>query len=470
MDFEEIINSEKQNLIGSLQGLMRIKSVYDTPKLSMPYGEGINNALLYMENIASQMGFVTRNIYGHVLEVEYGEGTQKGYIVTHLDVVPEGAGWTYPAFDATIIGDRIYGRGAIDNKGPAISMLYALKAIKDSKIKLDTRVRLIFGTAEETTMNDLKYYVEKEGLPDWGLSPDNIYPIVNGEFGIMFINFNRVIKDQLILNNGIELIDLKGGIAANSVPDYCIVTLRVNEDMLSYFKERLDKFIMNGKHSMKLETNGEICTIECFGVACHGGSPENGVNAVLPLIDFLYGIASKNNSLKDFLGFINNNVGYEINGKKMSIYTEDSSGNTVVNVGICSINSLRAECTINIRFPVMTKGAAMLQILEKKTKEYNIDMDIIMNSDSHYVDENSDFIKKLQNIYSKITGKDAKPISLKGGTYARMLGDKGVAFGPCEAGSQHCGNGHKADEFVDINLLITNAVIYANTILELCKS
>jgi succinyl-diaminopimelate desuccinylase len=319
-------------------------------------------------------------------------------------------------------------------------------------------------------MNDLKYYVDKEGLPDWGLSPDNVYPIVNGEFGIMFVNFYKEINNQLILDDGIELIELKGGVAANSVPDYCKAKVKVNEDKLNYFKEKLDGFIKNGNHRMKLTNEGEIFTIECFGVACHGGTPENGVNAILPLTDFLYGMATEDNSLIDFLKFINNHVGYETNGRRLSIYTEDSSGNTVLNVGICSINTSRAECTINIRFPVMTKGDVILEILEKKIKEYNMGIEIIMNSDSHYVDENSDFIKKLQRIYTEITGKDAKPLSLKGGTYARMLGDKGVAFGPCEVGSDQCGNGHRSDEFVDTNLLFTNAVIYANTILELCKS
>ena len=48
-------------------------------------------------------------------------------IIGHLDVVPEGEGWTYPPFELTIRDDILYGRGTIDDKGPVIASLYAIK-------------------------------------------------------------------------------------------------------------------------------------------------------------------------------------------------------------------------------------------------------------------------------------------------------------------------------------------------------
>lgn len=469
MDIKNAIISEKENIIKSLQDLIKIKSVSSTPKYNMPNGEGVNNALLYMEELAASMGFKTRNIDGHALEIEYGEGLSKGYIVTHLDVVPEGDGWTYPPYAGTLVGERIYGRGAIDNKGPSISVLYTLKAIKDLNIKLNTRVRIIMGTSEETTMDDLKYYIDKEGLPDWGLSPDNVYPIVNGEYGIAFIKFHKEIEKHLKLSEDIEIVELKGGVAFNSVPEYCFLKIKVSNSKNSYIIDRLNNFTVKGNHKINVTQDGEYITLESFGVAAHGGEPENGVNAIIPIVDFLCSVATGGSKLIDFLVFINNTMGYELNGKKLGIYSEDSSGCTVLNVGACNINSKMAECSVNIRYPVRTKGSYIIEELNRKRIEYGIEFDVIKNSESHYVDENCDFIKRLQKIYVALTKRDAKLLSLKGGTYARMLGDKGVAFGPCELGSELCGNGHRADEYVDINLLITNAIIYGNTILELCN-
>lgn len=76
---------------------------------------------------------------------EYGTGEELIAVLGHLDVVPEGDGWTYPPYGGEIHDGKIYGRGTIDNKGPVIGALYALKVIKDLAIPLKRRVRIIFG-------------------------------------------------------------------------------------------------------------------------------------------------------------------------------------------------------------------------------------------------------------------------------------------------------------------------------------
>lgn len=63
-------------------------------------------------------------------------------ILSHLDVVPSGDNWTFPPFSATISDNKIYGRGAIDDKGPTIACLYAMKYVMDN-FKVKKRVRLI---------------------------------------------------------------------------------------------------------------------------------------------------------------------------------------------------------------------------------------------------------------------------------------------------------------------------------------
>ena len=52
-------------------------------------------------------------------------------IIGHLDVVPAGDGWTKcMPFEPTIENDKLYGRGAIDDKGPVAASYIALKILK----------------------------------------------------------------------------------------------------------------------------------------------------------------------------------------------------------------------------------------------------------------------------------------------------------------------------------------------------
>ena len=81
-------------------------------------------------------------------------------IVGHLDVVPEGGDWSYDPYGGEIADGKLYGRGAIDDKGPVISAFYAMKAIKEAGIMPRKKVRLILGLDEETEWNGMRYYLK----------------------------------------------------------------------------------------------------------------------------------------------------------------------------------------------------------------------------------------------------------------------------------------------------------------------
>lgn len=50
----------------------------------------------------------------------------------HMDHVDSGplAGWPYPPFEGTIVGDELWGRASVDMKGPLASMIYAVSLFK----------------------------------------------------------------------------------------------------------------------------------------------------------------------------------------------------------------------------------------------------------------------------------------------------------------------------------------------------
>ena len=96
---ENYIDTHKDEIIKQVQSLIQIPSVYsksDNPK--KPFGENCNLALEYMLNLGEKLGFRTKNLDGYCGYIEFGEGEEMLGIIGHLDVVPEGEGWSNPPF------------------------------------------------------------------------------------------------------------------------------------------------------------------------------------------------------------------------------------------------------------------------------------------------------------------------------------------------------------------------------------
>ncbi len=140
MNFIDLVESYKEDIIKSTQNIVAIKSVEEEAKPNMPFGVGPYKALEFALNLADEMGFKTKNLEGYAGHADLGEGEEVVGILAHLDVVPEGGeGWTYPPYGGEIHDDKIYGRGTVDDKGPAIACMYAMKALKESGAKLNKK-------------------------------------------------------------------------------------------------------------------------------------------------------------------------------------------------------------------------------------------------------------------------------------------------------------------------------------------
>lgn len=176
--FDEYIERDQGQLIESVRDLIKIRSVAGEPVEGKPFGEGPASALRLALDTAGRMGFFTKNLDNYIGFAEYGEGKDYIAVLGHVDTVPEGEHWTYPPFSGAMHNGRIFGRGALDDKGPVISALYSLKAIRDSGVPLTRRIRIIFGADEETGDLDIEHYLSKEKPPVCGFTPDSEFPVV----------------------------------------------------------------------------------------------------------------------------------------------------------------------------------------------------------------------------------------------------------------------------------------------------
>ena len=73
-------------------------------------------------------------------------------LMAHYDVVPvdESDAWTYPPFEGRIADGWVYGRGALDDKGPLIVVLDAVENLLADGFAPARDVYLSFGGNEET--------------------------------------------------------------------------------------------------------------------------------------------------------------------------------------------------------------------------------------------------------------------------------------------------------------------------------
>jgi len=95
----------------------------------------------------------------------FGQG-QTLALVSHLDTVPPGGGWTRDPFTPGFEGGRLYGRGSTDAKAAVAAMLCAARDVIE-RGRLDAgRLLLVFGYGEETKDTTMEEAVARLGSVD----------------------------------------------------------------------------------------------------------------------------------------------------------------------------------------------------------------------------------------------------------------------------------------------------------------
>lgn len=441
MSFGEKILKYKDDILKDLNELVSI------PSVSAEGHEVPVQALDWMLKKAESFGLETKNILDFAGHAQYGGGEKLCAVLTHLDVVPAGTGWTVNPFALTQKNGRIYGRGVADDKGAAMIALYCLKALKDAGVQGKNTLRVIFGTTEEVGMEDMKTYFSVEPLPDLGFTPDADYGVCRCEKGILQV---EVVADS---HNGTTLTEFKAGEAVNSVPDiaYALLDCSENDDhQLCRLADAKD-----GEYEFKYTIDGMM--IVSKGKAAHASEPEKGFNAATHLIDLLTAHFS-HSVLGSIPAFIDSKIANETNGNSMGLKMRDSaSGALTLNVGTVQITENTAKATLDIRYPVTMDGEQVLERVEAAAKAEGLSVKLLSHMKPLNIDENSELVKILKESYREIMAEDAHVYPTGGGTYARAMQGRGVAFGPVFEGDE-CGL-HNADESMDLDNYMKHAEI-----------
>ena len=464
--FKKYIENHKTEMIENLQALIQIPSTFKKSQdISKPFGENANKALEYMLDLGTKLGFRTKNIDGYCGYIEFGEGEKLLGIIGHLDVVPAGEGWKHPPFSATIEDGKIYGRGAIDDKGPVIAALYAMKVVMDN-YKLQKRVRLILGLNEENEMKCIQYYKKHEEHPTISFSPDADFPCIYAEKSILTPKISMKYtgeNDKIMITN----VDCNNN-PDNVVPKICSVELKVNDNTINV--EELIQITQNiiNKYDFKIEINKineETIKLISHGIEAHAAHPDLGINSIVRLIIVLDDIYDTYNIENQLIKFLTQYINTDYNGNILGINKKDESGELTLNVGRFTFEKNSLAVSMNLRIPIHTKIEEVENVFKETINKYqDLKYETIGKEEDLYVPQNSYLVTKLCKIFNEENNSNFEPIAIGGATYARTF-ENCVSFGANMPGAKDmC---HQTDEFISINNLMFATNVYARAIYEL---
>lgn len=462
------IDAARDAQIKSVQEIIQIKS-YNHGSPTTP-SEGVKQALDYALELGRQMGFRAHKHpeyrFGY-LETGPESAPEMVMVLVHLDTVPEGnlELWTLAGpFEGKIVDGKLIGRGAFDDKGPAVASMYALKAINDAGLSLNRRIRIFFGTSEDGSGNDGKSWscvaeyakLCKEGKEEWpvlGFSPDS------GSFAVTYIEktgVNVAGKLPVEAPKAIRLASLKGGSARNAVSDQCNAVLEAaDEKSAEALAASVAAFVAEQpwKSDVKVRNEGKNVFIDVNGVAAHSGQAWKGRNANVRTLAILSKIGAEESwgahaaRLVDLIG-VDTADGEALGIKQGGIEFDDI---ITVNMGLVELKAAELTFHVNIRYP--DSGADLKvpdvkhytgqEIKEKVTAAFAAkgfemgegkEVHVTGGGKPYTIPWDSEIVVTLRAAYAGVTGKDREPSITYGGTYASAwrnepVDAKGTPFG-----------------------------------------
>ncbi|MBP1580939.1 MAG: Sapep family Mn(2+)-dependent dipeptidase [Oscillospiraceae bacterium] len=456
LKIDAFIAENKENILKDIATLIEIPSVSVDGPAEAPFGEGCKKALDAALAICEGMGMATKNYDYYAGSASIGDKEKEISIMGHLDVVPEGNGWTVDPYKMTIKDGYIYGRGVADDKGPAVLGLYAMKYLKENNIPLNYTYRLMLGCSEERGMGDVEIIKQREKIPTFMFTPDADFPVINGEKGIMS-------AEARFAHDGAHIVKFFGGSVSNMVADRCTVALK------GISKENLGELC-----SCKFDV--ENCECGCLkvtakGVGSHAAAPDGSINAIGMLCEMLSKVEALSEAERSACAKAAATLA-DHNGVGLGIDCEDEQSGKITHIsGVAEMEENEIVLNYNIRYPVTAKGDELKARLEAYAAAHGFAGKVLSDSAPSYRSVDTKEVQALLSAYNEVTGKEAKAKVIGGGTYARNF-PNAVAFGPefpemPNPAGEGKGGVHMADECTSIDYMMLAVKIYIVALLKL---
>lgn len=456
-------------VIASISEMVAIPTVRaaDVPPHESPAIVAIGRRI---EAMARDFGLAFRNVDNRVFEVTLpGTGGEEFGILTHADVVPANAaewvlddGTKLDPFKVTRVGDYLYGRGTIDDKGSIAAVLYAMKAVKDSGLPLARTIRLMVETTEETGGDAMKYYREKTTLPAYNIVLDSKYPAVVAEkgSGALKVSFAGTAAADAAMT---AITAMAGSTSANAIPQ--TATARLQGGDLAAVAEKLEAaraaFVQKyepqgGRFSIDVARGADGVDLKVTGVSAHGSRPEEGVNPLPRLALFLQeaGVPLADNGYARAAKYVAELYGTDYLGATLGVAYKDNFmgpltlSPTLVRAGADG----KVDVTANVRMPRGNTPDDLKKAVTAKIDAWaassRTPADVSYDQGNWMArDPGGAWLSTLLNVFGDTTGLEAKPVSTAGSTTAKLM-PNAINFGPAMPGKKY--TAHNAKEYKEV--------------------
>lgn len=411
----DIIDSRIEEQIEAICRLVRIDSVKAAPDTAnnAPFGAGVRATLTEALALAGRLGLAARDLDGYAGMADYGSGDEMLALLAHLDVVPAGAGWSVEPFSGLRKDGKIYGRGTMDDKGPAVCALYALAAVKDAGVPLHKKVRVLLGCDEEQGWECIAHYKQSgEPIPDVAISPDGSYPVVYAERGICQGHFTAKWPGHW------SGLGISCGERANVVPGIAE----------AWYPGDLTSIPACEGFTVETEYIADATHITVRGTGAHASTPEQGKNALYCLLHILNAQPLPPME-RQVIQTLANALGFTYHGEGFGLDCEDESGRLTASAGVLHMDADGVRFSIDVRHPLCMSAEDVLQKLSAVLEPAGFTLTGRHVQPGLHQLKDGALVTTLMDIYRRHSGDmETQPLAIGGGTYARAF-PCAVAFG-----------------------------------------
>ena len=440
----------RQQFEKDLAEIISIPSVSEKGEGKYVFGENCAKVLEATLAIGEKHGFKAVNHDYYCGSLVYGEGEKEVGMVSHLDVVPCGNGWSVEPYALTIKDGLYMGRGTEDDKGPMLISMYAVRFLMEKGIKLPFGVRIILGCDEEVGSTDLRHFASVCKVPDFSFTPDSSFPVCIGEKGIFSFG---LLLGKLPEN----IIEINGGTASNSVADLAYCVVKTDADP-------------NSAEGITISREGENLRITASGKGAHASLPENSVSAVKVLCEYLLNSGICDSDGIRFLA----QACSEYKGKTFGIDKEDKDfGYLTCICGLLGQKEGQLWANFNVRYIPSVPYEEIIATIQNTVSEKGFSAYSGGCSEGYIMSADDPRIKALTDSCDDIISGCNTPYTMGGGTYARYMKNT-VAFGATIAEyrgllGEGKGGAHERDEYISREEVIRAAQIFVLSLIRLAK-
>ncbi len=406
-------------------------------------------------------------------------------LLAHGDVQDvAGQTWSSPPFAGRKVGDRIVGRGTEDDKGPAVAALYTLAALKDSGWPLGATVRLVIANGEESSWDEIPYYLARASMPDMTVGLDAAYPVTHAQKGYGLLTFvpGRGATGAGAAKPGrFRVIRVSGGSGVSIIPERGEAILAPAAPGLTaaaalpeLSRQAAEWAKKHPPARLTVSLDGKQVKLVALGKGGHSSEPRSGHSALGDLTAFLATLDLTLDPPGALAIFMGSSLGTETDGQSLGLlHHDDETGNLTANLSLFKEEKGQPAAVVNIRSPRgLPKPEIERRLAERTTlfaKRTGIPMtvEVEISSEPHLAPVDGKVVQNLLAVWREVTGTAGKPIAVGGGTEARLF-PGGVDFGPAMSMEHY--RGHGTDEYMTVDELLRVAELTTAAVWRLVGS